>query len=166
MDDNIKILENCEKSILLLPLRLLSQTDKTDTIITWGEKVFISLFDNIETIENYFEKCNTLSDIMSYAKTDMEKWVVFSEYDDKSLSFEKRFERTLEYNADIIGHCKSDAEAFYVIIYGHIQQAVDVIASCLEYNCIPFVRYSVALNYILLLIESLNEQCSLKKYAF
>ena len=43
-----------------------------------------------------------------------------------------------------------------MLVYGCIQQAIDVIISCLEYNCIPFVRYPVALHYISLLTENLK----------
>lgn len=36
--------------------------------------------------------------------------------------------------------------------------AVDVIVSCVEYGCIPYIRNQVSLHYILLLSESMLDQ--------
>lgn len=166
LDDNIKILENCKNAILVLPLRLISQITNDSVIYKFGENAFASLFNEIETIENYFEKCVTFSDIIHYAKSDIDKWVVFSENDNKELSFQERFNQAIKDNADMIGHYESDAKAFFVMVYGCIQQAIDVIVSCVEYNCTPFIRYPVALNYILLLIETLSKHKNLINMRF
>ena len=165
LDDNIKILENCRNTILVLPLRLISQTANSE-IYKFGENAFISLFNEIETIKDYFEKCVTFSDIMHYAKSDIDKWVVFSEKDNKKLSFQERFNQAIKDNADMIGHYESDAKAFFVMVYGCVQQSIDVIVSCVEYNCTPFIRYSVALNYVLLLINALSEHKNLKNMRY
>ena len=50
---------------------------------------------------------------------------------------------------------KHDSENFFMLVYGCIQQAVDVIVSCVEYGCIPYIRYPVALHYISLLSENM-----------
>ena len=38
-----------------------------------------------------------------------------------------------------------------MIIYGFIVQALDIILSCKEFNLIPYLRYRVTLQYVLLL---------------
>ena len=65
-----------------------------------------------------------------------------------------------------MGDNSSDAYVFFELVYGPIQQAVDVITSCLEYNSVPFFRWSVALNYSLLLSENLIEFQNLKDITF
>lgn len=42
-----------------------------------------------------------------------------------------------------------------MLVFGCIQQAIDVIVSCIEYGCIPYIRYPVSLHYISLLSESM-----------
>lgn len=42
-----------------------------------------------------------------------------------------------------------------ILVFGCIQQAIDVLVSCIEYGCIPYIRYPVSLHYISLLSESM-----------
>lgn len=42
-----------------------------------------------------------------------------------------------------------------MLVFGFIQQAIDVIVSCIEYGCIPYIRYPISLHYISLLSESM-----------
>ena len=44
-----------------------------------------------------------------------------------------------------------------VLVYGFIQQAIDILLSSIEYRCIPYIRFSVALHYVSLLSENLKE---------
>jgi len=156
-EDNIKIIEGCNGHIIILPLRLLSQTPKDSILYQMGEQAFISLFNDIYSISEYFEKCESFADIMKYSRNDIGKIVLFSESDDKSLPFEQRYFQAKEENSYMIDDDQTESYNFFVMVFGCVQQAVDVIVSCLEYKCIPFVRYPVALNYILLLEENLSD---------
>lgn len=70
------------------------------------------------------------------------------------MEFKIRFAEALKENDNMIDDSQSDAYNFFMLVYGCIQQAIDVIISCLEYHCIPFIRYPVALHYISLLAEN------------
>ena len=61
---------------------------------------------------------------------------------------------------------KPDSYNFYVLVFGCIQQALDIIASCMEYGCIPYIRYPVSFHYITLLMQrmSVAEQIDCVKY--
>lgn len=155
-EDNIKIIEGCNGHIIVLPLRLLSQTPKDSVIYQMGEKVFTSLFNDINSIKEYFEKCKSFADIIKYARNDIEKIILFSEFDDKSLPFEQRYLQAKEENSYMVNDGQTESYNFFVMVFGCIQQAVDVIISCLEYKCIPFIRYPVVINYILPLEENLS----------
>lgn len=156
-EDNIKIIEGCNGNIIVLPLRLLSQTPKDSVLFQMGEQAFISLFNDVNSIKDYFEKCDSFADIIKYARDDIGKIVLFSESDDKSLPFKQRYYQAKEENSYMLNDGQTESYNFFVMVFGCIQQAVDVIVSCLEYGCIPFIRYPVALNYILLLEDNLGD---------
>lgn len=153
--DNLKILENLGSNILILPLRLLSQSNGNKSLYDIGERAFISFFDGIEGLNDFFEKCRTIKDIMLYARKDIANLVLFSECDDHSLPFENRFKIALSETEYMIDISKPDSYNFFIMVFGSIQQAIDVIFSCLEYGCIPYIRYPVALHYVSLLSESM-----------
>ncbi len=154
-EDNLKLLENVHKDILILPLRLLNQSNAYNSLYEAGEWVFTSLFKNISSLSDYFSKCDSIEDIMRYARKDIGKLVIFSEDDDTLLPFEKRFEFALAGAQYMIDLNKPDSYNFFMLVFGFIQQAIDVIVSCIEYGCIPYIRYPASLHYISLLSESM-----------
>lgn len=156
-EDNLKLLENVKSHILILPLRLLNQSNSHNSLFYVGEQAFISLFEGINSLDDYFKKCNSIEDIMQYSCDDIGRLVMFSEDDDLSFSFKKRFETALSETEYMIDPSKSDGYNFFVLVYGCIQQAIDIIVSCVEYGCISYIRYPVALHYISLLSESMTD---------
>lgn len=155
VEDNIKILNNTNSHILILPLRLLTQSNDYNQLFDIGKKVFIKLFDGIEDINDYFKKCTNIEDILEYSSGNISDFVLFSEEDDLSLPFKERFTNAISQTDFMINIDKSDSFNFFVLVFGHIQQAIDVIASCIEYKCIPYIRYPVALHYISLLSQGM-----------
>lgn len=151
--DNIKILEDIGNNILILPLRLLNQSSNCISLFHIGEKFFVSLFNEIESLNDYFEKCNSIEDIMKYAHKNIGNMVKFSENDNPSLPFGERFKIALIETEYMVDKSKSDSYNFFMLVFGYIKQAVDVIVSCFEYECVPYIRHSVALHYISLLSE-------------
>ena len=151
--DNIKIIENC-KEIIILPLRLLNQSSTYTDLFELGERFFVHMFKGIESVADFFAKCTTIDDILKYARKDIGGLIKFSENDDQSLAFKERFERALAETEYMIDLTKPDSYNFFTLVFGCIQQAVDVIVSCIEYGCVPYIRYPVSLHYISLLSES------------
>ena len=166
IQDNIKILKNVENNILILPLRLFNQSNKYKYIFKIGEKTFINLFTGIENLTDYFYKCSSINDIMKYIRKDIDKLLIFSENDDMSLSFEKRFKITLSRAGYMIDNNKSDSYNFYLLIFGYLQQAIDIIVSCIEYVCIPYIRYPMTFHYVSLLLENMinSDEISVLRY--
>lgn len=165
-EDNLKILKNVKNNIIILPLRILNQSSTNQSLVKSGEKAFISLFDGIESINDYFNKCSSIKDIMHYVRKDIGKLVMFSENDDVSLSFEERYQIAVSETEYMIDTSKPDSYNFFILVFGCIQQAIDVIESCVEYRCIPYIRYPVALHYISLITESMTdiEQIMMLRY--
>jgi len=55
-EDNIKIIENCQGNIFVVPLRLFNQHDSTKEFFELGERTFASLFIDIEGLKDFFLK--------------------------------------------------------------------------------------------------------------
>ena len=98
-EDNLKLLENVGEKILILPLRILNQSNDYNSFY----KV-VSLFNGINSVSDYFSKCESIDDIMQYARGDIGRLVMFSEDDDISLTFKERFQSALvgtQYMVDV-----------------------------------------------------------------
>lgn len=154
-EDNIKLLENVRDEILIFPLRLFNQSNEHNSLYKVGEQAFICLFNGINGLSDYFAKCESLDDILRFAREDIGRLVMFSEDDDVTLPFEERFRIALDSTQYMLDPAKSDSHNFYMLVFGYIQQAIDVIVSCVEYGCIPYIRYPVSLHYISLLSKSM-----------
>lgn len=154
-EDNLKLLGNTCGEILILPLRLLNQSNDYSSLYIVGELAFVNLFNGINSLSDYFAKCNSFDDIMSFACEDIGRLVMFSEDDDATLPLEERFRIALAETQYMVDTNKPDAYNFFMLVFGCIQQAIDVVVSCVEYGCIPYIRYPVSLHYVSLLSESM-----------
>lgn len=155
--DNVKIIEQCKEEIIVLPLRLFNQNPKDSRVFQIGEKAFASLFKDISTIKEYFERCSTFDDIVLHARKDIGNIILFDEGDNKDMPLEDRFKQSIPNIPYLIEDEFSEGELFFQMVFGGIQQAVDVILSCIEYRVIPLIRYPVAFNYFLLLIDNFQD---------
>lgn len=96
-----------------------------------------------------------LDDIIRFAREDIGRLVMFSEDDNVMLPFGERFRGALSGTKYMVDRAKPDSYNFFILVFGCIQQAIDVLVSCIEYGCIPYIRYPVSLHYISLLSESM-----------
>ena len=171
-EDDIKIISTCEEQIIVLPLRLLNRPKEGNPLISLGEQIFLSLFPKVDSIESYFHKCSTISDIIQYGIPNLAEVIMFSEDDNRTAPLEERFRKAVDEMPYMLDKEKSDAENFFMLVYGHLHQALDVIVSCEEYQCIPYIRYPVAINYISLIannilhLEYIQEMCFKMSIAF
>ena len=154
VQDNLKLLDNLKNEVLIFPLNLVNQLIDYDLFIKTGESVFTSLFENINSIHDFFEKCNTVDDIVAHGCENFEDIIMLSEYDNHLLSFHERFKLAVKNSKYINTEGKSDAYIFYMIVYGYIKQAIDIISMCIDYGCIPFIRHPVSLYYVSMLGEN------------
>ena len=155
--DNIRIISECKGKILILPLRLLGETDETQLLFSAGEKAFISLFNGIKDIKDYFLKCNTINDILHFARDGIENVIIFTEDDNQSVPFLQRFESAVKEASYVFDQNSSDAHKFFFLVYGYIQQSFGVLMSCIEYSCTPYLRNMVSFCYFMLVSESFDD---------
>lgn len=113
------------------------------------------LKEQVDLLVAYFAKCNSIDDIIRFAREDIGRLVMFSEDDNVMLPFGERFRGALSGTKYMVDRAKPDSYNFFILVFGCIQQAIDVLVSCIEYGCIPYIRYPVSLHYISLLSESM-----------
>lgn len=154
-EDNLKLLENIHEKILIVPLRFFNQSNDNKLFYKVGEQAFLSLFNGINSMEDYFSKCNSINAILNFAREDIGRLVIFSEDDDITLPFEERFRNALNSTQYMVDTNKTISYNFFILVYGCIHQAVDILVSCVEYGCIPYIRSPVTLNYIWLLSQGM-----------
>ena len=157
--DTIKILEECGGKIVVLPFRLLrqEQEEMSPTLYKAGKQAFVSLFGDIASVDDFFAKCESLEDIEKHLKHNMENMILFAEDDGRTKAFADRFRDAVREHDYMYETGSSEAAKFFQIVYGYIQQSVDVLASCVLYNCTPHIRSMVSIVYFMLLSECLME---------
>ena len=165
-EDNIRILENLHSSVIIVPLRLLSQSKADDILIKKSERLFLGLFNGINSIDDYFIKCDSIDNIIKYARDDTEKIVMFSETDNKELPFKERFHNSIADAEFMIDPAKSDAYNFFSMVFGNIYQAISILACCLEYGCTPYIRYPVSFYYLDIISNSFLDQSQVSMLKF
>ena len=126
-EDNIKILDNLQSSVFIIPLRLLAQSKADDIVFQKSEQLFLRLFNRIDSINDYFIKCDSIDNIIKYARDDTEKIVMFTETDNKALPFKERFHHSIADAGFMIDPAKSDAFNFFSMVYGNIHQAISIL---------------------------------------
>lgn len=166
VENNINIIKNVNNNILILPISSYHQVGPHKLFFEIGENAFISLFNGIESIKDYFQKCNTIEDILQYGCNNIDKIIIFSENDNKSLPIIDRFYNAKKEINFAINQDMPDAHIFLNLIIGHIYRALDAIVLCSEYKCTPFIKSVITIHYILLLTENMTniEYINLLRY--
>lgn len=161
--DNIDIMEKCKSEILILPLRFMGTGAEEKEFLKIGEQIFLDFFPEIKDLNDYFELCKTKASITKYIDLEKASLVIFDEKDSWNMSIENRVENAIIETQKIMGEGNDEGTLFYFALYGPIQQAIDIILISLEYNCIPLLRYPVALHYVLALLPNFGEKKSLEE---
>lgn len=138
-----------------------------DLIRQQANNVFLSMFsEDIIDIDTYFNKFNTIEDIISGLKPNIETQIIFEEYDDTNISLEKRFKNYINKDDLKFLKCEKDSEKFYFLILSFVIQALDIILNCANFNLVPYLRYKVTFNYVMLMGQNFLNQPKIKSMLF
>lgn len=164
--ENIKIIENYNDKIVILPLRMLSGIN-IEYISKAAEKAFLGLFkDEPENIKQYFETYKTVDDIDLGIRDDVKNMIILSDIDTNSDGLAVKLNN---YKTGItlpIRDDSNDAKVFFLAVVGFLSQALDIILTCSTFKLIPYVRYNVTYKYILILSNSFKDNIELDKWLF
>lgn len=163
---NLEILSNFNNNILVLPLRS-SDFEHRELILKNMNHAFLELFKNPPgSMEEYFETYTTIDDLCNGLRDYVPNVLILSDNDDISKPFEERLNIALKDKCLSLGIDESPAFKFRTIVTGYLGQALDIILSCDTYKIIPYIRYSVAFHYVLLLSKNFSEQWEIQPMFF
>lgn len=163
---NIEILSKYNDNILILPLRS-SKPEYKDLIAKNMNSVFLDLFkDPPASMEDYFENYKTIDDVCAGLRDDIPDALILSDTDNTSKPFRERLEIAQKDKSHSLRTDESAGFQFLRIVGGHLGHALDIIYTCSIYKISPFIRYSVAFYYVLLLSQNFSEQKEIKPMFF
>jgi hypothetical protein len=163
---NIEILSKYNDYILILPLRS-SKPEYRDLVAKNMNSVFLDLFkDPPASMEDYFENYKTIDDVCEGLRDDIPNALVLSDTDDISKPFRERLEIAQKDKSHSLRTDESAGFQFFRIVGGHLGQALDIIYTCSIYKISPYLRYSVAFYYVLLLSQNFSEQKEIQPMFF
>lgn len=155
--DDIRIIEECFGYIYVLPIRLINQLSDIKELMRISEQAFVNLFQDINSLKEYFSLCETFDDVIEHLRDKAENVILLGNNDNKELSIKERLHNSISDMPHLFNGNYSESFMFYQIVFGGIQQAVDVLLTCMEYKMIPLIRYKVVLNYFLLLADNFRD---------
>jgi hypothetical protein len=163
---NIEILSKYNDYILILPLRS-SKPEYRDLVAKNMNSVFLDLFkDPPASMEDYFENYKTIDDVCEGLRDDIPNALVLSDTDDISKPFRERLEIAQKDKSHSLRTDESAGFQFFRIVGGHLGQALDIIYTCSIYKISPYLRYSIAFYYVLLLSHNFSEQKEIQQMFF
>jgi|GEM_PF-2190486 len=143
IEDNIRILTSYNHFIWVIPIRFLySALSTIDDIEGKVDSLFLSLFSNITSMDEYFSKCKSVSDIDTNISEVKKRMICLSENERKDSTFIDKMtalknERTIK-----MLHLNNDAEIFYFQMKSYFLQSIDTLFTAINANMFPFIRYS------------------------
>lgn len=152
--DNIDILEKCEGLVVVLPLRFMGTSKEEQDFAKVGEEVFLSFFNDIPDMNTYYKMCTTVDDLIKHFKIEYQDTVCLFERDNEIMDFQKRVEKAISIQKELIGEEYTIGAYFYFALFGPLQQAIDILLVAATYNAIPLIRYPVALHNAFLLLPN------------
>lgn len=156
--NNITIIENLKQNLLVFPLRHLSEVLNlsSEEINQLSEKIFLSLFNGLESKEQYMQEIKTSNDISRFLDENHPKILLFYG-DNLKDEWEVRLKNSRKEYSDNADVSKmTDGEVFYLIVFGNIRQAQSVISMSSSFQVIPFIRSFIPFNYFILISQTLE----------
>ncbi|MBM7578207.1 hypothetical protein [Jeotgalibacillus terrae] len=159
ISESLRLIENCSNDFIILPIRTIIPID---IVIQASEQFFASLFKDIKSIEDYFEKIKSFDDIERNLKEAVKEWLLFGwdDSDSNDGNFKRRFLDFIE--TEYIGNKKSsDAEKFFFSQIAYISQSMNILFTVMELNFVPYIRGKVPFRYLTVIYTSLKDNLDL-----
>ncbi len=162
--DNLKILEIAEEIIYILPVRYLS--DNSELVYKAAMQTFLSLFDRKYSFDEYKETFRSIEDVKRSLRLGIEQSIIFTEDEDTSIAFERRFAKYKDSTVLPLAKDANDAQILWYAIFGYLAQAFDILLLCIEYQLNPYIRFNVAVKYMAMLSNNFKDQKEIQNIIF
>ncbi|MFS1000423.1 hypothetical protein [Enterococcus casseliflavus] len=156
--DSIELYKTASNDFFILPLRTIIPIE---AVTKATKQFFISLFEGISSIEDYFEKINTFEDIELYLKESVKDWILFGWKDEKGVNSLK--ERFMDFvNMEYMGDKEASiSEIFYFSQTGYLAQGMNILFTMTKTNFVPYIRGNLPFRYLTILYGSLKDSLHL-----
>lgn len=149
--NTIKIMELYEKYILVLPLRYIFEI-KYSSLEKESTKVFLDLFNDIDTMDKYFA-INSAEELSNSLMRGVEKTIIFSNKDDVSLDLKTRLSKYKE-DTKLPEGITTIAQLFFFAVFNRLSQAVAIFFMTITYNVLPYIRDYTAQIYFNIILNN------------
>lgn len=150
--DSLNLFKICKTDFSILPLRTLIPME---IVTRASEQFFISLFNNINNIDEYFEKIQSFNDIEEQLKPMAIEVILFGWDDIGRGTLEERFNEFRE--NEYMGNKEANAsEIFFFSQIGYISQSMNILMVMTTLNFVPYIRGYIPYRYFMLLYSSLK----------
>ena len=151
INENIKILERINDKVLIFPIRMVSDIERK-LVANAANQFFLSMFvEPPESVGEYLKQFNTIEDVECSLRENIKHMIIFDENENRVDNLIDRFNKFKSSAILPISLESSDAKIFWFTIIGYLSQAIDIMLTCSAYRFVPYVRYGVAFNYLLII---------------
>jgi len=158
ISDNIRVIGELDQKIWIIPVRYLySSIDTFQDLTSRIDDIFISLFDGITSMNEYFQKCTSVEDINMNLNNKINKTICLSEQEPRNFSFIQKFNKIKHHEIIDKLSFKNDAEVFYFQMRSYILQALDIIFTSVNSRLVPFIRFKPAFLNFQLLVDNFQK---------
>lgn len=167
VEDNIAILENYSDSIIILPVTFLYDDTNLELIRKASLQVISSMF-NTEFAEesDFFNKYESYSDIENELSDDIKDRLIFTDNNDRALSFNDKISRYTEEYQALLPSGLGESQIFFLMIFQYISQAFDILLKCAQFDTVPYIRFDVSFQYLLIIGGNFSSTSQMNRILF
>ena len=156
--ESIELFKICSHDFFILPIRTIIPIE---IVTEAANQFFVSLFEDIISIEDYFEKINTFEDIERYLKEPVKDWILFGWDDDlRNITLKERFSNFV--NTEFMGDKKSPvSQIFFFSQIGYLSQGMNILLAMSTIKFVPYIRGELPFRYLTVLYTSLKHNLNL-----
>lgn len=156
LKDNIIVLENYFGVIIVLPITYYNELTKEDVFHV--DRFFFGMFScNYSNVIEYLNENKSIEDISKNLIFRLHSRILFSNDDDVRNDFITRYKEYINSTELPITNLGNDSEKFRFIMMGFFIQAYKCLILIMTYKFIPYIRNKITLNYVLQMINSLDD---------
>lgn len=149
INDNIDIIESYSNLLWVVPIRLLYSSVDKEHLRNNMEDIFVSLFNNIADIDDYFSKCETIDDIEKYFNQIFSGSVQLTVNERYGMTLREKFTLVKEDRVSEKLDAPNDAVLFFIVLGGLIGQAIDIVYASTTSRLMPFIRYEPSYSTVM-----------------
>lgn len=166
-NDVIEILKEYRNYFFILPIDeivnkgIKNRFELLETFfLRFMSTVFQKDFDDEESFYDIYE---TYEEIESGIGENGLKYMVFRDLYDTELSLRERIERHCKtpFASEIVKD-RTEAQIFWTILFSQVSQIIDTLLTGSYLGVIPYIRYNITFNYLLLLMDTFTEDKDIK----